>query len=124
MLGGHRYNKYQLLSASVGFLKDEGYKEREIKASLGRYERPGLIFHHHREKGFFPDIMVTHNDRDLLFEIELDKKQKLEKWRTFARHASNHDGRFFIITPEKLAGRTGKILKKNKIDAEIIEITK
>ncbi len=124
MFGFHKYNKNQLLSASVRFLKAEGFRENEIKAALGRYERPGLIFHKENEKGFFPDIMVSNDERDLVFEIELDKKQKLEKWRTFSKYARRHDGRFFIITPEKIAGKTQKLLHKNKIDAEVIEITK
>lgn len=117
-----RFDKNLILSAAVNFLKNEGFLRREIKAALGRYERPGLIHGKEVEEAYYPSIVVNHNNKETIFDIDLDGKGKMKKWRVFSNHAKSRDGDFFVITPLRKAKKAKKLLRKKNIPAEVVEL--
>lgn len=111
-----------LLAAAINFLKGEGFLEREIQAPWGIYERPDLINGKKEEEAFYPDIMVTQDGKQLIFDIDEKGKGKIKKWKAFSAFIKNKSGEFFIIAPQKKLKKLTKIISKNHIQAHIIEI--
>lgn len=63
------------------------------------YKAPNkIITKGNEEKGFTPDVVFSNEDRTELYEIELDEKIKLNKWRLFSLFSKKENGNLNIVT--------------------------
>jgi len=111
-----------ILAAAIEFLKGEGFLKREIQAPRASLERPGLIHGQKEEDAFYPDIHVNQKGKQIIFDIDPEGKGKIRKWKAFSNFVKSKSGEFFIIAPKSRFNKLSKLLKRNKIEAEIIDI--
>lgn len=67
-----------------------------------------------------PDITTLENGHIDVYEIELEKSGKPDKWKCFEKYAVNNKGELFIILPESNGEVIKQKLKSEKIKANLI----
>jgi hypothetical protein len=76
-----------------------------------------------QQNGYVPDMVFEIGRYKELFDVELDHKIELKKWKAFSLYTSGITGGFTVVIPEKDRQQTREILESNSINARIIYIT-
>lgn len=97
-------------------LNPETIKAKHIKD----YDNPRAILQKGSKKGYRPDIITVKRDEINIFEIELDDKMPVEKWKLFSSYASKNNGNLFLVVPENLKEIIKKEIKSNLIASRLI----
>ncbi len=94
----------------------------DIKARyLKGFETPEKIIRKGKDQeGYTPDVTVQDEDRIELYEVVLDEKVELDKWRLFSLFTSKGKRHFNIVTPEEQLPRVRDLLKSSHISARLI----
>lgn len=114
-------SKEVVIQAIIEVIERE-HENPEIRAlHMKGYEAPYKIIRKGKDpEGFVPDVMYHHENRTELYEVELDKKVKLGKWRLFSLFSKKGKGKLNIITPKEHLPRFRELLKSNDIHAKLI----
>jgi hypothetical protein len=92
-----------------------------IKAlHLEEYESPEKISLSPGEKSFVPDIEAVYERENIVYEIELNDKIMVNKWRTFSKYVRKSNGSFYLVIPRQLKDFIKKELEDNSINAGVI----
>lgn len=73
-----------------------------------------------KDKIFKPDLTTDNNEQVDIYEVELEQKNNITKWKVFSDYACNKNGNFFIILPESNSKTIKSILTEQKIKANLI----
>lgn len=92
-------------------------KNPEIKALYVKgYETPSkIVTKGKEEKGYTPDVVYNNEEFTELYEIELNKKVELNKWRLFSLFTKRGNGNLNIVTHEEYLPHFRELLKTNSI---------
>jgi hypothetical protein len=113
-----------ILSNAVDILKSKGFEH--IQADVEEFERPAKLIKRGSDMVFTPDLTAEQNDGKCYFEIvrtaKRDKSQLIDKWSLLSAVAKHKNGHFFLLVPDGKMNYAQKILKEQKIEAEIIKM--
>jgi len=88
---------------------------------LDGYEKPDKVVIKSGQKGYIPDVVSITEDRQDLYEVELDENDyKLDKWKLFSLYTKKTHGSFNIIIPKNRLDLIKDVLDLNKINANIL----
>jgi len=94
---------------------------KEIRAvHLEEYKSPEKISLNSDKESFVPDIEAVYEKENIVYEIELDDKIAVNKWRTLSKYARKSNGNFYLVVPRKLKEFIKKELDKNAVNAGLI----
>lgn len=104
---------------------ENDFDDVEIKTSLVEgYRKPEkIIIKGNEERGYAPDVLLRSEKTTDIYEVELDKNYKLDKWRLFSLYSHKQKGNFNIVAPENNLHHLKEALKENQISAKIIYFT-
>jgi hypothetical protein len=117
-------NKKIVLQAIIDEIEKD-YQEFNIRTSVvDGFEPPERIPGTGvRQNGYIPDMVFEIGSYKELFDVELDHKIELEKWKAFSLYTSGNTGGFTLVIPEKDRQQTREIMESNSINAKILYIT-
>jgi hypothetical protein len=117
-------NKKIVLQAIINEIEKD-HREFSISTSVvDGYEPPERISVTGDQRNeYIPDMVIKLGRYTELFDLELDHKIELEKWKVFSLYTSGITGGFTLVIPEKDRQQTKEILESNNINAKIIYIT-
>lgn len=94
---------------------------QQIRAEhIEKYEDPESVTDTGSGKTYTPDMLVYYERGIDIYEIELDDKQSVDKWKSFESFAKKNNGYLYIIVPEDIKQDTSKIIISENINAGII----
>ena len=99
------------------------FKPQFIKAQhVNDYNDPDTIYvkGSKTEKGYKPDIIASKGEQINIYEIELDDKLPVTKWRFFSNYAREHNGEFYIVVPDYLKEDVKKEIQDKDIYSGLI----
>ena len=101
---------------------EKDYDDVKVMTSMVEgFESPDKIMNKEKGKeGFTPDVMLRNNEVTELYEIDLSRDFKLEKWKLFSRFSNKEDRSFCIVTHEEHLHPLRDFLDQNKIKARIL----
>lgn len=113
-------DKAMVARVMVSKLQEE-QKPKQIRTRyLKGFESPDNVSIKGDEKKFSPDIMAIYDRETHLYEIELDNKMPVDKWRTFSLYARKNKGNLYLIVPDYLKDPIKEQIRNNDINAGII----
>lgn len=89
-------------------------------AHLEEYESPEKITLNPGDFTFVPDIEAVYESENIVYEIELNTKIKVNKWRAFSKYVRKSNGSFYLVVPKKLKEFIKKELEDNDVNAGVI----
>jgi hypothetical protein len=109
-------SKEIVVKAIIDSIKKE-HENPDIRALyVNGYKEPNkIITKENGEQGFTPDVIYTNEDSTEVYEIELDKKVKLSKWKSFSLFSKKENGNLNIVTHEEYVPHFRELLKTNNI---------
>lgn len=116
MAAKQKVNKEIVAQAIIESIEKE-HENPDIRALYVKgYKTPDkIITKGDAEKGYTPDVIYSHEDSTELYEIELDKKIELNKWRLFSLFSKKENGSLNIVTQEEHLSYFRELLKTNSI---------
>lgn len=113
-----------MIARAVDILKSRGFEN--IRADVGELERPSRLTKKGSDVEFTPDLTALLKDGQCYFEIvrnsKKDKSRLIDKWSLLATMARLKNGNFFLMTPHGKMNYAQKLIRENRIVAEIIKI--
>ncbi len=92
-----------------------------IKAThIQGYDDPDIIGNKGNDKGYKPDIVAFKENETNIFEIELDDKMPVNKWRLFSEYAQKNNGNLFLVVPDYLKESIKNEMQKQQIRSRLI----
>lgn len=109
------YNKK--LIANVMLEEIEKDKPAKIETELFKnFKIPEKIVLKEKNTGYTPDIKVVLDDGKInLYEIELEEKYDIEKWKLYSVYAKRSKGDLYIILPDWMLDQVKNTLVQNEI---------
>jgi hypothetical protein len=106
--------KEQVAQAIITQLEEQDNKI-SIKTGLFKtYKSPPKIIQKSINAAYYPDIQITTSDGHInIYEIELNTKINIEKWRVFSLFTKLKQGELFIIVPEPNLSAIKRIIVEN-----------
>ena len=93
----------------------------EIKTDhLENYNSPGKLTLKGKSGIHKPDMVVVFDKETHLYEVELDKKMKPDKWKLYSLYARKNHGNLYLIVPDWLRDPVKERLKEENINAGLI----
>jgi hypothetical protein len=93
----------------------------EIKTDhLKNYNSPEKLTLKGRQEIHKPDMVVVFDKETHLYEVELDKKMKPDKWKLYSLYARKNHGNLYLIVPDWLRDPVKERLKEENINAGLI----
>jgi len=89
-------------------------------AHLEEYESPEKISLNPSDQSFVPDIEAVYEKENIVYEIELNNKIKVNKWRAFSKYVRKSNGSFYLVVPKQLKEFIKKELEENDVNAGVI----
>jgi len=89
----------------------------DIKALYAKgFEAPNkIITKGNEDKGYVPDVMYSDDGITELYEIELNNKVEMRKWKLFSLFTKKQKGHLNIVTPQENLSHFRQLLKTNNI---------
>lgn len=113
-------DKTMVARAVIIKIKDDK-KADVIKAKyIQGYDDPDIIGNKGNDKGYKPDILTSKGNETNIFEIELDDKMPVNKWRLFSEYAQKNNGNLFLVVPDSLKESIKNEMQKHKINSRLI----
>jgi hypothetical protein len=106
--------------AVISKIQDEDIPEKIKAIHMKEFETPDKISVKGKNVGYTPDIEAFFKKEVKIYEIELDKKMPVEKWRLLSLYAKKKNGNFYLVVPDYLRGPVKDEIRKNDISAGII----
>jgi hypothetical protein len=113
-------DKTMVTKAIISKIQDENMPEKIKAIHLKDYDTPDKISVKGKNIGYTPDIEAFFKKEINVYEIELDKKMPVEKWRLLSLYAKKNNGNFYLVIPDYLRGPVKDEISKNDISARII----
>ena len=116
------FTSKELVAEAVVEHITRSYEDAHIQTFyINGYAPPDKIMPYGKEaQGYTPDIVHRSEEGVELYEIELDKKVKIDKWKLFSRYAQKEKSTFSIVTHEQNLDHFRALLKSNHISAKLI----
>jgi hypothetical protein len=89
-------------------------------AHLEEYESPEKISLSTDNQSFVPDIEAVYEKEKVVYEIELNNKILIDKWRAISKYVRKSNGSFYLVVPKHLKEFMKKELEDNDVNAGII----
>jgi hypothetical protein len=89
-------------------------------AHLEEYESPEEISLNPGNQSFVPDIEAVYEKENIVYEIELNNKIKIDKWHAFSKYVRESNGSFYLVVPKQLKEFIKKELEDNEVNAGVI----
>ncbi|MFW5760885.1 MAG: hypothetical protein ACOCXH_07905 [Cyclobacteriaceae bacterium] len=117
-------DKKMVARAIIQKIEEENKPEKIRTDFLPGYDTPDKITlkttNNNQPEIHKPDIEVVLDGKTNLYEIELDDKNKEDKWRLLSLFAKKNNGKFFLVVPDWMRQPMVDQLKNNKINASLI----
>ncbi len=96
---------------------EKNHEDPEIKALYVKgYESPSkIITKGNEDRGYVPDVMYSDDGITELYEVELDKKVEMRKWKLFSLFTKKQKGHLNIVTHQGNLPHFRQLLKTNNI---------
>ncbi len=115
-----KINKSIVIRAIISKLEDER-KPKEIKTNhIAGYNRPVCLSTDNNGESYVPDITAIYDNETIVYEIELNKKMPVDKWRIFSKHARKNNGNFYLVVPKYLKEDIKNKLIEEEVNAGVI----
>jgi len=106
--------------AIVSKLEDER-SPKEIKTNhIVGFKSPARVSLQNKDKSYVPDIAAIYENETIVYEIELNKKMHVNKWRAFSQYVKNNNGSFYLVVPNNLKEHVKKELEEKQVNAGVI----
>jgi len=117
MVTNQNVSKELVVQAIIDTIEKE-HENPDISALyVEGYKNPDkIITKGNEDKGYTPDVVYSNKDLTELYEIELDKKVELNKWRLFSLFTKKQKGHLNIVTREQYLPYFRELLKTNNIN--------
>jgi len=90
----------QMVRYVYDYLINNGY--REVKADIGGFSQPDLIFWESSRQGHIPDVTAK-NGNLYVFEVEtadsINDNHTQDQWTLFSAFAKQHGATFWVVVP-------------------------
>lgn len=113
-------DKIRVVRAVISTIKDNSEPNKIQSKDLKEYGNPMKITLKDKKREFIPDLAVYYNNGVNLYEIELENKIDVEKWRLMSSYAKKFHGHLFLVVPDFLREKVKNELKSNAINAGLI----
>lgn len=114
-----KINKSMVSRAIISKIEDErNPKEIRTKHVVG-YKSPSEVSNKNNHE-FTPDIAAIYENETIMYEIELDTKMPVEKWRTLSKFVHKNNGSFYLVVPNQLKELVKKELEEKEVNAGVI----
>ncbi len=113
-------DKTMLVRAVISKIEDKGRPIKIEAKDLEEYDTPIKIYSKEKNNAFIPDLAVYYYDELNLYEIELDEKIDIEKWKLMSLHTQKYKGHLYLVVPDTKKEKVKSELKKRKIKAGLI----
>jgi hypothetical protein len=87
---------------------------------LEDYDSPGKIMAPDKKQAIIPDIAAHYPEETNLYEVELDNKMKIGKWKMLLSYARGRNGHLFLVVPDYMKENVKKELRDNDFNAGLI----
>lgn len=115
-----KINKSMVIRAIVSKIQDER-NPKEIRTNhIVGYKSPLNITLNESDETFVPDIEAIYENETVIYEIELNKKILLNKWRTLSKYVRDKNGSFYLVVPNFLKELVRKELEDKQVNAGVI----
>lgn len=115
-----KINKSMVSRAIISKLEEER-NPKEIKTNhVVGYNSPDRLSSDNIAESFVPDIAAIYENETIVYEIELNKKMPVDKWRTFSKHARKNKGNFYLVIPKYLKESIKNKLEQEEVNAGVI----
>lgn len=115
-----KINKSTVSRAIISKLEDER-NPKEIKTNhIVGYNSPGRISSENNDEGYVPDIAAIYDNETIVYEIELNKKMHVDKWRSLSKYARKNKGNFYLVVPHYLKEDIKNKLVEEEVNAGVI----
>ena len=96
---------------------EKNHEDPDIKALYVKgFENPHkIITKGNEDKGYTPDVMYRDDGITELYEIELDNKVEMRKWKLFSLFTKKEKGHLNIVTHQENLHHFRQLLKTNNI---------
>ena len=116
-----KYIDKQLVSKAIISKIRNDRSPKEIRAAhLEEFKSPEKISFNSGTESFVPDIEAVYEKENIVYEIELDNKITVNKWRTLSKYARKSNGNFYLVVPRQLKEFIKKELDNNDVNAGVI----
>ncbi len=113
-------NKSIVSRAIIAKLEDER-NPKEIRTNhIVGYNSPDRISTDNSSEVYVPDIAAIYENETIVYEIELNKKMPVDKWRIFSKYARKNNGNFYLVVPKYLKEDIKNKLIEEEINAGVI----
>jgi hypothetical protein len=117
---GKSIDKTMVTRAVIIKIQDDRDPELIKATHLEGYADPDPIYIKGEDKAYKPDIVSVQKDVINVYEIELNDKMPVEKWRLFSAYAHKHNGNLFLVVPDYLKESIKNEIKDKKIPSGLI----
>jgi hypothetical protein len=109
-------NKERVVQAIIETL-EKNHENPNIRALYAKgFEAPNkIITKGNEDKGYIPDVIYSDDEITELYEIELDKKVEMRKWKLFSLFTKMQKGQLNIVTHQENLPYFRELLKTNNI---------
>lgn len=117
---GKDIDKSKVSQAIISKIKNDRNPKVIRAAHLEEYESPEKISYNPGNQYFVPDIEAVYDQENIVYEIELNNKIKVDKWRAFSKYVRESNGSFYLVVPKQLKEFIKKEMEDNDVNAGII----
>ncbi len=113
-------DKAAIIRAVITTIESEKEPQLFETRYTGKYGTPEKIKLKDGNREFIPDLAVHYDAQVDLYEIELEDKIDVEKWRQMALYAKNLKGHLFLVVPDYLCEKVKNKIKTSEINMGLI----
>ena len=113
-------DKTMVVKAVISKIKDEGKPDKIKAKDLKDYKTPSKILYKEKNSHIIPDLAVYNDDGLYLYEVELDDKMDIEKWKIMSLYSKKYKGFLYLVVPDHLREKVKNELQKNQVNAGLI----
>ena len=107
------------------YLKQQGFSA--VQSSCEGFTQPARIRWDEEDEGIMPHIVAEHSGAVYVFEVEMrtsiEKGAVEDRWRLLSVHATRHNGKFYLVTPEATAMYLEGLVKALGVRAEFLKLS-
>ena len=113
-------DKTMVTRAVIIKIKDDENPDVIKATHIQGYDDPDIIGNKENDQGYKPDIVAFKENETNIFEIELDDRMPVNKWRLFSEYARQNNGNLFLVVPDYLKEGIKSEMQKQQIRSRLI----
>jgi len=113
-------NKAEVVKSLIHTIEEKRSLNTIKTKHIDKLDNPEKICLNDENQVYVPDIEAVYDEATTLYEIELDNKMPIEKWRLFSLYSRKKNGSFYLVVPDFLKDNIKKVIKDKEINAGLM----